>query len=149
MESNLSGFDFSVLLIDFVTDQDDGDVVADSGKVLVPLGNVFVGDSGGDVEHEDSSIGANVVSFSETSELLLSGGVPQGELDGAVVGVESDGADFNTLGGDVFLFKLSGNVSFDEGGFSDSTITDQDDFELGDDLRALQLRSKSYLHLLV
>jgi len=41
-----------------------------------------------------------------------------------MVGVESDGADFNTLSGNVFFFKLSGNVTLDESGFSDSTITD-------------------------
>lgn len=66
-----------------------------------------------------------------------------------MVGVKSDGANFNTLGGYVFFFELSSNVSLDKGGFSDTTITDQDDFELGDDLWALKVISKGYLHFLV
>ena len=77
MESDLSGLDLSVLLIDLVSDENDWDVIADSGQVLVPLGNVFVSDSGCDIEHENGCVGANVVSFSETSEFLLSGGIPK------------------------------------------------------------------------
>lgn len=137
MESDLSGLDFSVFLVNLVTDQDDWDVITDSGQVFVPFGHVFVGDSGGDIEHENSGIGSNVVAFSEASELLLSGGIPEWEFDGAVVGEESDGADFNTLSGDVFLFEFSCDVSLDEGGFSDTTVSDQDDLELSDNLRSL------------
>ena len=54
-----------------------------------------------------------------------------------MVSVEGDGTDFNTLGGDVFLFEFTGDVSFDEGSFSNSTISDENDFELGDDLGSL------------
>jgi len=75
----------------------------------------------------------------------LAGGIPEGELDGAEVGVEGDGADFNTLGGDVFLFEFSSDVSFDEGGLADSTISDQDDFELSDWLVSLN-KKMIYLH---
>ena len=67
MESDLSGLNFSVLLINLVADQNDRDVIADSGQVFVPLGDVLIGDSGGDIEHEDSGVGSDVVSFSETS----------------------------------------------------------------------------------
>jgi len=54
-----------------------------------------------------------------------------------VVGIEGDGADFNTLGGDVFLFKFTSNVSFDESGLSNSTVSDQDNLELSNDLWSL------------
>ncbi len=77
MESDLSGLDFSVFLIDLVSDQNDGDVITDSGEVLVPFGDVFVGDSGGDVKHKNGGIGSNVVAFSEASEFFLSGGIPE------------------------------------------------------------------------
>lgn len=77
VEGDLSGFDFSVLLIDFISNQHDGDVITDSGQVLIPLGHVFVGDSGGDVEHEDGGVGTNIVTFSQTTELFLSGSIPQ------------------------------------------------------------------------
>ncbi len=140
MESNLSGLDFSVLLINFVSNQNDGNVVADSGQVFIPFGNVFVGDSCGNVKHENGSIGTNVVSFSETTEFFLSGSIPKGELDRAVVGVESNRADLNTLSGDIFFFELTCDVSFDEGSFSNSTISNQDDFEFGNDLWALHVQ---------
>ena len=77
MESNLSGLDFSVLLVDLVTDQNNWNVVADSGQVLVPFGHVLICDSGGNIEHKNGCIGTNVVSFSESSELLLAGGIPK------------------------------------------------------------------------
>jgi hypothetical protein len=54
-----------------------------------------------------------------------------------VVGVESDRADFNTLGGDVFFFELTGDVSFDEGSFTDSTVSYENNLEFGNDLRSL------------
>jgi hypothetical protein len=37
--------------------------------------------------------------------------------------------DFHTQGGDVFLFELSRQVTFDKSGLSDTSITDQDEFE--------------------
>ena len=45
VESDLSGLDFSVLTVNLVSDQDNGDVIADSGQVLIPLGDIFIGDS--------------------------------------------------------------------------------------------------------
>lgn len=137
MESDLSGLDFSVLLIYFVTNQDDWNVVADSGQVLIPFGNIFISNSGCDIKHKNSSIGTDVVSFSEASKFLLPSSIPERELNGTVVSVEGDRADFNTLGGDVFLFEFTGDVSFYESCFSNTTISDEDDLELGYDLRSL------------
>lgn len=67
MEGDLAGLDFAIFLVDFVADEDDGDVVADSSEVLVPFGHVFVGDSGGDVEHDDACVSSDVVALSEAS----------------------------------------------------------------------------------
>ena len=58
---------FAIFLIDFVADEHDGDVVADSSEVLVPFGDIFVGDSGGDVEHDDACVSSDVVALSEAS----------------------------------------------------------------------------------
>lgn len=55
-----------------------------------------------------------------------------------MISIESDGTDFNTLGSDVFLFELASNVSFNECGFTDTTVSDQNDFELSNDLRSLR-----------
>ena len=35
------------------------DILADSGQILVPLGDVFIGDSGADVEHYDGTLSSN------------------------------------------------------------------------------------------
>jgi len=64
VESDLAGLDFSVLLVNLISDENNGDVVANSGEILVPLGHIFVGNSGGDVEHHDGGVGTNVVAFS-------------------------------------------------------------------------------------
>ena len=51
----------------------------------VPVGDVLVGDAGGDIEHDDAALAVDVVAITETTELLLAGGVPHIELDLAEV----------------------------------------------------------------
>ena len=36
---------------------------------------------------------------------------------------------FNTEGGDVLLFELSGQMSLDESGLADTSVTDENEFE--------------------
>ncbi len=55
------------------------------GVLTVPVGNVLVGDAGGDVEHDDTALAVDVVSVTKTTELLLTRGVPNIELDVAQV----------------------------------------------------------------
>jgi hypothetical protein len=56
------------------------------GAVLtMPVGDVFVGDSGCDIEHDDTALAVDVVAISETTELLLSCSVPDIEEDLAEV----------------------------------------------------------------
>jgi len=47
----------------------------------VPVGNVLVGDTGGDIEHDDTGLTVDVVTITETTELLLTSSVPDIELD--------------------------------------------------------------------
>ena len=54
----------------------------------MPVGHVLVGDSGGDIEHDDTALALDVVAIAETTELLLAGGVPDVEADRAEVGRE-------------------------------------------------------------
>lgn len=126
----MPGFDFSVFLVNLVAHEHDWDVVADSGEILVPLGDVLIGDTGGDVEHQDGGVSSDIVSFSKSTEFFLAGCIPERKLDGSVVGVEGDGANFNSLGGDVFFFELAGDVPFDEGGFADTAVSNEHYFEL-------------------
>jgi hypothetical protein len=51
----------------------------------VPVGDVLVGDTGCDVEHDDTAVAVDIVSITKTSELLLSCGIPDIELDVAQV----------------------------------------------------------------
>jgi len=51
----------------------------------VPVGNVLVGNTGCDVEHDDAALAVDVVSITKTSKLLLSCGIPDVELDIAQV----------------------------------------------------------------
>jgi hypothetical protein len=51
----------------------------------VPVGDVLVCDTRGDIEHDDTALSIDVVSIAETAELLLTCRVPDVELDGAEV----------------------------------------------------------------
>ena len=82
-----------------VSDEDDRDVLTDSGKILVPFWDVFVGDSGANIEHDDSTVTANIVSFSKTTQFFLASSIPKIEFDRATVGVEDNVANLDTLGG--------------------------------------------------
>jgi len=139
VESDLSGLDFSVFSIDLVADEDHRNILTDSGEILVPFGDVLVGDSGSDIEHDDGTVSTNIVTFSESSELFLTSGIPNVEFDGSVVGEESQSADFDTLGGDIFLLELTSQMSLDESGFTDTTITDKDELVFSDVLDATLL----------
>ena len=54
----------------------------------MPVGHVLVGDSGGDIEHDDTALALDVVAIAKTTELLLAGGVPDVEADRTEVGRE-------------------------------------------------------------
>jgi len=62
-----------------------------------------------------------------------------------VVGVESNGANFNSLRSDVLLLELTSDMSFDEGGFAYSSVADEYDLELCDYFSALSMK-RFYLH---
>ena len=98
MECNLFSFDLSVFDIDLVAHQTDGDAFTNPGQVFVPFGNILVGDSGTDIEHDDTTLPANIVSLSESTEFLLTRGVPNIETDGTMIGVEDNGIDIDTSG---------------------------------------------------
>ena len=65
----------------------------------MPVGDVLVGDSGGDIEHDDTALALDVVAIAETTELLLAGGVPDVEADRAEVGREGDRVNLDTKRG--------------------------------------------------
>jgi len=129
VEGDVLGLHLAVLDVDLVTAEDDGDVVADTDQILVPGGDVLVGDAGGDIEHDDGALAIDVVAVTETTELLLSGSVPGVEDDGATVGGEVEGVNLHSEGGHVLLLKLTSHVALHEGGLAGSTISNQHKLE--------------------
>ena len=96
MEGNLLSLDLSVLNIDLITNQANWDAFTYSSEIFVPFGDVFVSDSGADIEHDDSSLASDVVAFSESTKFFLTCGVPDVEFDWAVIGVKDDWVDVDT-----------------------------------------------------
>ena len=107
VEGDGLGLDLALLDVDLVTAQDNRDVLADTDQVAcycvlvdytrearrkwrnitrtVPVGDVLVGDAGRHVEHDDTALAVDVVAVTQATELLLTGGIPDIELDGAEV----------------------------------------------------------------
>lgn len=107
----------------------------------MPVGDVLVGDAGGDIKHDDTGLAVDVVTITETTELLLTGGVPHIKLDGTQVlsfrvsrrtrarvrsgarrgiayGGEGKRVHLDTKGGNVLLLEFTSQVALDEGGLS-------------------------------
>jgi hypothetical protein len=131
VESDLLGLHLAVLDINLVSDEDNGDVFADTSKILEPLGHVGVGDAGADIEHDDAAVSSDVVTITKSSEFLLASGIPNVEQDLSVGSEEGHGVHFDTEGGDVFLFELAGQVTLDESSLADTAISDEDELEFG------------------
>ena len=51
----------------------------------MPIGDVLVGDTGGDVEHNDAALALDIVTITEATEFLLASSVPHVETDGTEV----------------------------------------------------------------
>ena len=108
MEGDHLSLDFTIFNLDFIPSEDDGDIFTDTRQIPMPIRYIFVGDAGCHVEHDDGALSLDVVSVAESSEFLLSCGIPYVEFDRAAVGVECERVDFDTEGGDVFLFEFAG-----------------------------------------
>lgn len=76
------------LHINLVPAQHNRNVLAYTLQVTMPIRYALVCDTRGDVKHDDTTLALNVVAITETTELLLSGCVPDIETDGAKVGGE-------------------------------------------------------------
>lgn len=81
VKSYLLGFHFSVLHINLVSDQDDGNVPSNSDEITVPNRRFFVRVTGCDIEEEKCTRGVDVIAVSQSSELLLPGCIPDLTVD--------------------------------------------------------------------
>lgn len=87
------------LHVDLVSAKHDRDVLANALEITMPVGDVLVGDTRSHVEHDDTTLSLDVVTVSESTELLLASGIPNVEADRAEVGGESEGVDLHTESG--------------------------------------------------
>ncbi len=55
------------------------------GSLTMPVGDVLVGDTRSDVEHDDTALAVDVVAISQSTELFLPCCVPDIELNAPVV----------------------------------------------------------------
>ena len=132
VEGDLLGLDLAITDIDFVADKDDGDGLANTSQILVPLGDVGVSDARADIEHDNTAVATDIVSIAETTELFLTSGVPNIEFDLTMVCEEGHWVDLDTESGDVALLKLTSQVALHEGSLAYTTVTDEDEFEFRD-----------------
>lgn len=123
MENDLLGLNLSILDINLVSDKHNRNVFTNSDEIFVPLWNILIGDSGADIEHDDTAVSTNVITISETTKLFLTGGIPNVEANLTFRCEELHWVDFDTEGSNVFLFEFSCKMSLDKSGFSDTTIS--------------------------
>ena len=112
----------------------------------MPVGDVLVGNAGSNVKHDDAALTVDVVAISETTELLLTGGVPdiEGDLTEVLCGCQNlrfthclfiyirvsglhrgrcstycgkaKRVNLDTKSGHVLLLELTSQMALDEGG---------------------------------
>ena len=88
VKDNCFGLHFPVFNVHLVPTQNYGDVFTDSHQVPVPVWDILVGHSGGNIKHDDATLPLDVVAVSETSKLFLSSCVPHIEADWSPIGVK-------------------------------------------------------------
>ena len=71
VESNLFRLDLPVLDLDLVSTEDDRNVLTDTSQVTVPIGNILVGNTGGDIKHDDCTLALDVIAITEATEFLF------------------------------------------------------------------------------
>jgi len=129
MEGYGLGFNLALLNVDLVSGKNDRNILTNTDEITVPVGNVLVGNSRSDVEHDDTALTVDVVSISQPTKLLLTSGIPNIELEFTKVGKKSKRVDLHTESGDIFFFELASQMTLDEGGLSGATIPDENELE--------------------
>jgi hypothetical protein len=134
METNLIGFDLSILNIGLVSDKTNGNIRTDLSKVLVPFVDISISVSWSEIKHDKSTISLDVVTLSQLSKFLLASSVPNVKGDLSKVGVKDNGSDLGSLSRDIRFLKVTSVMSLGKGSLSDTSVSDQDKFELSSDI---------------
>lgn len=131
MKHDTLGLYFPILDVDFVTAENNRYVFADTDQISVPVGYIFIRHSGCDIEHDYSTLSLNIIAIAQTSELFLTGRIPDVETDRSTIGVEDERMHLYTQSGDVLLFEFTGKMPFNEGGLTGTTVADEHALEGG------------------
>jgi len=131
MECHGSSLDLPLLDIYFVAAENDRNVFADTFEIAMPVGDIFVRDSGCDVEHDNSALTLDEVSISKTTELLLACSIPNVEANSSEVRRELQRVDLDTESGNIFLFEFTSQVTLNKRSFPSATVADQHKLEGG------------------
>lgn len=129
VELDITSLNLSVLNIDLVTNEDDRNILTNTDNVSMPVGNILVSDSRCDIEHNDGTLTLDIITITETSKLLLTSGIPHVKTDLPAVRVELQWMHLNTQGWDVLLLELTGSVSLNQGCFTNTSVTDEQQLE--------------------
>jgi len=62
----------------------------------MPVGNILIGNTRSDIEHNDTALALDIVTVSEATKFLLASGIPYVEADCAEVGSEGKGMNLYT-----------------------------------------------------
>jgi len=103
MEGNGLGLNLALLNVDLVSSKNDRDILANADEITMPVGNVLVGNSRSDVEHDDTALTVNVVSISQPTKLLLTSGIPNIEFEFTKVGKKAKRVNLDTKSSDIFF----------------------------------------------
>jgi len=131
VEGDLLGLDLAILNVDLVSAQYDGNILAHTNEIAMPVGDIFVCNAAGHIKENNGSLGLNVITIAKTSELLLPRGVPNVETDGSAVGVESERVNLHAERCDVLSLKLTREMTLHERGFSCASIAHENELKGG------------------
>lgn len=73
------------LHVNLVSTEHNGNVFTDTLEITVPVRDILVCNTGRDVEHDDTALALDVISITQSTELLLASGIPDIEADRAKV----------------------------------------------------------------
>lgn len=79
----------------FVATENNRNVFADAFEITMPVGNILVGDSGRDVEHNDTTLTLDIVSIPKPTKPFLACSIPNIETDSSEISRERQRMDLD------------------------------------------------------
>ena len=104
--------------VHFIPAQHNRNVFAHARDVSVPRRHVLIRRSRRHVEHDNRALAVNVIPISQPAEFLLTGSIPAIESNRPAVGVKIERVHRHANRGEVFLLKLTSQVTLDERRFT-------------------------------